>query len=249
MDNVDSFTITRDGRNYEVVVMVDPEPLNPRENYDHSATQFLVMQYTYSRWDTYVDELDGLVTTPSGTQAPNYAGAALKHFIDRYRDAGASNWGHQIVRAFHLWTVITGSPVRLVTGESRGYSQSDWHFWFALVDTSGSEFDPAVHSTPTDPAKLAHDEAEEYAAYAFGDVFGVRVTGEDGDDTSVWGVVDRGNTRGERTYVREVAEDLVGEVAHVEAERAAEAEREARERAEELQAEASLVGAGYVGVI
>ena len=228
MTEVDRFTIDRDGRKYDVSVMVDDAPMNPRENYDHSATQFYVTQYTYSRWDTYVDELDG------------DAGDALKHFFDRY---GFDVWGKRgdkLKRAFHLWTVITGSPVVLVAGEIRGYVQGQWAYWYALVDTDVMKREGYGGT----PQKVAEAEAEDYAAFAYGDVYGVMVESEDGDQQSLWGIVDRDHydggikPNGERSYVREVAEELVDELESV-----------WQEREDARRVAANRVGAGFVGVI
>ncbi len=227
------FTIEQDGRDYEVRVDLDEHPSNPRTEYDHSATQFYVVGGSRSK--VYHDELDGA------------AGNALRHFIDQYRYTETD----QIERAFHLWTIITGSPVRLVTGSDQGYSQGDWHDWFALVDTEVMARE-GYGSTPEDVAKI---EADEYSAYAYGDVYIVTVTGEDGDDASLGGVVDRKHYAdgimhdGTKSYVRETAEELVDEVQH--AERATiEAEATAEWlTAERMFREANRAGAGFIGVI
>lgn len=211
MIEVETHRIERDGRTYTARVVVDEDPSNPRKEFDHPATELLVRQYTYSRWDTYVDELD------------SDAGDALKHFLNLYGK------DEKVERAFHLWTVITGSPVKLFTGQSLGYSQSDWHDWYALVDTDVMQREGYVATAQ----EVAEAEAEEYAAYAYGDVFGVIVTGEDDDEESLWGVVDR---KGD--YVREVIAELVDAVRDM--------EHDAFER---LTDQANRVGAGFVGVI
>jgi hypothetical protein len=214
MDAVDTFTIDRNGRTYEVAVHVDESPSNPRVEYDHSATQFYITSYGYSRWDEWHDELDGA------------AGNALRHFVTEYRNAGNPDWREKVARAFHLWTVITQSPVVLVTGSDYGYSQGDWHYWcwFALVDTAVLKNE----GYGIDAAELARIEADEYAAYAYGDVFGVVVSlgGSEIDDGALWGIVDR---KGD--YTRSVAAEIVDD------------------HESWLVREANRVGAGFVGVL
>lgn len=215
MTIADTFKIDRDGRTYDVKVYQDDDPINPRKEYDHPATQFYITGY---RGDVYADELDGA------------AGDALAHFLDKY---GRSEFD-QIERAFHLWTVITGSPVKLFTGQSIGYSQSDWHDWYALVDTDVMERD----GYGATPAELARMEAGEYAAYAYGDVYGVQAfhtdpTGREWESDTLWGVVDRSGD-----YVREVAGEQADKLA---------AEIDAHNA--ELARQANMVGAGFVGVL
>lgn len=211
MIEVNSFQIERNGHTYDVSVVVDENPLNPRKEYDHCATEMYVTQYTYSRWDVYVNELD------------SDAGAALKNFIDDRRQAGSPEWRDEVARAFHIWTVITGSPVVLFMGDDHGYLQGYWHYWFMLVDT---DIVREEYSDGTDAETIAKIEADEYAAYAYGDVFGVIASLNGREIDSLWGIVDR---KGD--YVSEVAEDMVDQ------------------HEKWLQREAAKAGAGFIGVI
>lgn len=212
MTEVDSFTIARDGRDYRVSVRHDEDAQNPRDDYDHPATQFFVTSYTYSRWDTYVDELSG------------DAGDALRHFLipSQYSDDRRS--AEDVERRFKKWRAITGSPAVLVTGSDHGYVQGAEHDWYALVDTDVLTRD-GYGCTPEHVAKI---EADEYAAYAYGDVFGVVVTlsGTEIDDGALWGIVDRHGD-----YVREVATELI----------------DSHEKF--LVDQANRAGAGFVGVL
>lgn len=205
MTEVNSFIIGRDTREYRVSVHHDDDAQNPRDNYDHPATQFFV---TAGLHDDYVDELSG------------DAGSALAVLIDR---CGRSN-SDDVERRFKKWRAITGSPVVLVTGSNHGYVQGAYHDWYALVDTDVLTRD-GYGCTPEHVAKI---EADEYAAYAYGDVFGVVVTlsGNEIDDGALWGIVDRHGD-----YVREVATELI----------------DSHEKF--LIDQAQLAGAGFVGVL
>lgn len=204
MTEVDKFTIDRNGREYVAHVHVDESPQNPREDYAHSATQFYVAQPGWRIVD--VDELDG------------DAGNALHHFIEKY----GSQESDDIERAFSKWRAITASSVVLITGGDNGYVQGAYHVWFALVDTDVLQRDGYGATA----AEVAKAEADEYAAYAFGDVYGVVVTLNDNEIDALWGIIDR-----QGSYVREVADNMV------------------TMHEEWLQSQASFAGAGFIGVI
>lgn len=200
-DAIDTFTMERNGRTYDVAVYHDDTAFNPRDDYDHDATLF----YARIGRNVVADELDG-----------SAAGAALHHFIEEYGADVAP-------RYYGKWRAIAGSPAVLVTGTETGYCQGDYLEWFALVDTAVLKRDNYAGTAQ----EVAAAEADELAAYVFGDVFGVVVSlsGRELEDGALWGIVDR---KGD--YVRSVAADIAdGEEAW-------------------LARESQKAGAGFIGV-
>lgn len=185
---------------------------NPRRDHDHSATELYAVGYGGAE---YVDELSGK------------AGAAAKRFIDLYAYAGNGDRFSDVERAYRKWVAITGSPVRLFTGTSRGFSQSAWHDWYMLVDTDVMQRERYGVSAE----ELADTEAREYAAWAFGDVAFYTVESPDGAKIDqCYGFIG---------YLEFNLESMMMDQARI------AIKHDVEQRAEQ----ASLVGAGFVGLI
>lgn len=225
----ETIKIQRGERTYEVYVDRDPSPMNPRTEYDHDATEFFIIAEE-DRGNVVVDELTG------------EAGAALQRFIDTYASTSWQTRNDKIARAFHLWTVLAGSPKVLVSGREVGYSQGDYRSWWALVDTAVMARDGYSQT----PEEIAKTEADDYAAYAFGDVYGVELYLDDVEleDFKSWNLFDRSGE-----FVKQTANDLVHDYEAWLADLAVMEAQQAETHAAELARLANTAGAGFVTVI
>lgn len=154
------------------------------------------------------------------------AGEALKHFIKRI-----GRNPDMVIRLYEKWAGVTKSPWRLFTGHAKGYSQGDYHTWYALVNVAtgwgdGDTFNGEQLATA---AQYTAATMQEYTWWAYGDTFGYEVIAPDGTEIDAcWGFY------GDPTTVGYWNDQIVAEIdAHYET----------------VVADVNRVGAGFVGVI
>lgn len=209
-------TQTVEGLQYRIEYMHDGDVGNPLE--DAASDGFGV--YVITDHDS---------TNSNHLAHCGRAGEVLQHYANKYSDP------EKVATLWRRWRAMGNAPEWvLVTGHDHGYTQGDYHRWYALVDVAHGWGDGDSYTLRQLDTAISYVQGvmSEFTAWRYGDTFGWQVYGPDGEpitDAEQGGCFgDPSDTDG---YWRSDITDHINR--HFEAQRHA----------------ANMVGAGFVGVI